>query len=56
MSISYNRVDEMQSAIADQVCREYQTKGLVRPIGLAESVFITAAIDNVDHNATFSTF
>ena len=54
LSISYNRVDEIQSAITDQVCREYQTKGLVRPIGLADSVFTTAAIDNVDHNVIFT--
>ena len=46
----------MQSTIADQVCREYQTKGLVRSIGLAESAFTAATIDNVDHNASFSTF
>ena len=55
LSISYNRVDEIQSAITDQVCREYQTKGLVRPIGIAGSVFTTAAIDNIDHNPSSST-
>ena len=55
LSISYNRVDGIQSAITDQVCREYQTKGLARPIGLSDSVFTTAAIDNIDHNASSST-
>ena len=55
LSISYNRVDEIQSAITDQARQEYQTKGLVRPIQLADSVFTTVTIDNVDHNASSST-
>ena len=38
LSISYNRVDEIQSAITEQVCQEYQMNGLVRPIGLADCV------------------
>ena len=54
LSISYNRVDEIQSSITDQVCQEYQTKRLVHPFGLADSLFTTAAIDNVDHNASSS--
>ena len=36
LSVSYNKVDEIQSAITDQVCQEYQTKGLVLPFGLAD--------------------
>ena len=36
LSISYNKVDEIQSAITDHMCQGYQTKGLVRPIGLAD--------------------
>ena len=48
LSISYNRVDEIQSSITDQ------TKRLVHPFGLADSLLTTAAIDNVDHNASSS--
>ena len=29
LSISYKKVDEIQPAITNEVCREYQTKGLV---------------------------
>ena len=29
LSISYKKVDEIQPAITDEVCREYQKKGLV---------------------------
>ena len=55
LSISYNRVDEIQSAITDQVCQKYQTKGLVRTTGWADSEFTTAGIDNVDLSDSFST-
>ena len=55
LSISYNRVDEIQSAMAEQACDQYRDEGLVCPPSLKRQMFTTAAIDNVDHNSTSNT-
>ena len=52
LSISYNRVDEIQSAMTKQACDKYRKEGLVFPPSLKRQMFTTAAIDNVDHNST----
>ena len=55
LSISYNRVDEIQTTLTKQICYKYQTDQLVRPPTLVDNEFTTAATDNVDHNATSNT-
>ena len=55
LCISSNRVDEIQSAITQNVCHQYRLKYTVWPDSLVENLFTTAAIDNNDHNETSST-
>ena len=55
LSISYNRVDEIQTTLKKKICYKYQTDQLVRPPTLVDNSLTTAAIDNVDHNATSNT-
>ena len=55
LSVTSQRVDEIETAITKQVCEDFNATNLVRPASLLDQVFTTAAIDNIDHNAT-STF
>ena len=50
ISISYDRVKQMREMVGDQVREEYQENDLVCPPLLEEGAFITAAVDNLDHN------
>ena len=50
LSISYDRVIQMREIVGDKVCKEYLENDLVCPPLLQEGAFITAAIDNLDHN------
>ena len=49
LSISYNRVYEIQTTLTKQICYKYQTDQLVRPPTLVDNTFTT-----VDHNATLN--
>ena len=51
-SVTSQRVDEIETAITNQVCEDFNATNLVRPSSLLDQVFTTAAIDNIDHNAT----
>ena len=55
MSVSYNRVQDVELSVTKQLCRVYQTKGVVCPPTLQNGVFTTAAIDNIDHNPSSTT-
>ena len=55
LSISYNRVQEIQQSITKQVCTKYSEEGLVCPPTLIKGLFTTAAIDNIDHNPSSTT-
>ena len=55
LSTTYNRVDEIETSIAKQICYQYQLEDLVRPPSLVKRVFTTSAIDNIDHNASSNT-
>ena len=55
LSISYDRVDEIQTTLTKQICYKYQTDQLVRPPTLVDNAFTTAVIGNVYHNATLNT-
>ena len=50
LSITYNRVQDIQEAIGQQICKKYDTEGIVCPPMLQPNQFTFAAIDNVDHN------
>ena len=52
LSIGYERVLDIRRSIASQECRQYNEDGIVCPTRLANGKFITAAVDNLDHNLT----
>ena len=54
-SITYNRLQEIQSAITTQLCKEYEKEGGVRPKQLHKETFTSAAIDNIDSNPSSNT-
>ena len=55
LSISYDRVLDISTAIGNQVCDHYHQSQVVYPPNLREGLFTTAAIDNIDHNPSSTT-
>ena len=55
LSITYNRVSEIQEQVMKQEIKRFDEMGLVCPRNLKPSIFTTAAKDNIDHNSTSST-
>jgi hypothetical protein len=55
LSISYDRVQEIESSLTNAKCKSYEQIGHVIPSCLSEGVFTTAAIDNIDHNPSSTT-
>ena len=55
LSVTYNRVSEIQGQVMKQEIKRFDEMGLVCPINLKPNIFTTAAIDNIDHNSTSST-
>jgi len=55
LSISYDRVMEISTAMNNYVCEQYCSENVVCPRNLHEGLFITAAIDNIDHNPSSTT-
>ena len=55
LCISSNRVNEIQSAITQNICQQYRLKERVCPNSLVKNLFTTAIIDNIDRNETSST-
>ena len=55
LSITYNRVSEIQEQVMKQEIKRFDEMGLVCPTSLKPNIFTTVAIDNIDHNSTSST-
>ena len=55
LSISYNRVMAISTAMGNNVCEKYQREQAVCPPNLHQGLFTTAAIDNIDHNPSSMT-
>ena len=55
LSVSYDRVQDVQLSITKQLCKKYSEDGFVCPPSLKEDVFTTAVVDNIDHDPTSST-
>ncbi len=55
LSVSYNRVIEIVTALGNNVTQYYQKIDAVCPPQLKVGNFITAAADNIDHNTSSST-
>ena len=52
LSVTYNRVSEIQGQVMKQEIKRFDEMGLVCPRNLKPNIFTTAAIDNIDHNST----
>ena len=55
ISISYDRVLEVSAQLGDAAVSKYMKDGVVCPHVLRRGLFITAAMDNIDHNPTSTT-
>ena len=55
LSVSYERVQDVQLNVTKQLCKKYQEDGFVCPPSLREGLFTTAAVDNIDHNPSSTT-
>lgn len=55
LSISYDRLDNMLDAKAQEVADLYMQEGVVCPKDVRCGVFTTAAVDNIDHNPSSTT-
>jgi len=55
LSISYDRVLEILTAMNNHVCEQYNCDCVVCPPNLRQGLPTTGAIDNIDHNPTSTT-
>lgn len=55
LSISYDRVLDISNAVGESVINTYERNGTVCPLNLKKGTFITAAVDNIDHNPSAAT-
>ena len=55
ISISYDRVLELEEWIATAVCKHFEEDGVVAPACLRKGLFTVGALDNLDHNLTSTT-
>ena len=55
ISISYDRVTELEEWIGTSVCEQFEKDGIVAPTGLRKGLFTVCAQDNIDHNPTSTT-
>ena len=52
LSVSYDRVFQLSTDIANAVIDQYEDDGVVCPTILREGLFTTGNLDNLDHNPT----
>ena len=55
ISISYDRVLELEDSLATSVCERFEEDGVVAPALLRKGVFTVGALDNLDHNPSSTT-
>lgn len=55
LSVSYNRVMELENSLALGVSQRYMTDGLVCPASLRREIYTVGALDNLDHNPRSNT-
>ena len=55
ISISYDRVIELEDCIASSVSQQYKAEGVVAPSCLRKGLFTVGALDNIDHNLSSTT-
>ena len=55
LSVSYDRILQFDNKLATSVCALTKEIGLVCPVHLCHGLFITGALDNLDHNPSSTT-
>ncbi len=55
LSVSYDRVLQLESQLATVICENCQDKGVVVPAQLQHGLFTVGALDNLDHNPSSTT-
>ena len=55
ISISYDRVMELEEWIATSVCEWFEEDGIVAPAGLRKELLTVGTLDNIDHNSSSTT-
>ena len=55
LSVSHDRILQLESLLANNVCEQFKLEGIVCPDNLRKSLFTIDALDNIDHNPS-STF
>ena len=55
LSISYERVLEIENVTADGIFEQFKADGVVCPVNLRKNLFTAAAYDNIDHNPSSTT-
>ena len=55
LSVSYDRILQLENQLATPVCELIKEIGLVCPVHLRHGLFTTGALDNLDHNPSGTT-
>ena len=55
LCVSYDRLLQVSSEIANSVCQRFKVEDVVCPPKLRNGLFTTAAVDNIDHNPSTAT-
>ena len=55
ISISYDRIVQLEDWIATSACEKFNENGVVVPANLRKNVFTVGALDNLDHNPSSTT-
>lgn len=55
MSVSYERILQVLTNIANGVCEQFEAENIVCPMNLKHKLFTVAALDNIDHNPSATT-
>lgn len=55
LSVSYDRIMEIQEWLATAVSQRFEKDGCVAPAGLKKGLFSVGALDNLDHNPSSTT-
>jgi hypothetical protein len=55
LSVSYDRIMEIEDLLARSVTERYAEEGCIAPISLKKGLFSVGALDNLDHNPSSTT-
>lgn len=55
LSVSYDRILQLENHLATAICENFQNKGMVVPAQLRHELFTVGALDNLDHNPSSTT-